>query len=828
VSGTSPDTYSTPDAAPAAAYRTLSAAEVVNAERDLLFGPGHRSESTVVGVGLSFSGGGIRSASFALGVFQALLSTQMFARLDYLSTVSGGGYLGAAISWLNKLNAENSPNDPRAFEREFGSAAIGIRSGDDASRSRARAVPATAGPSESDRKYVWLDYIRAHGNYLLPPGISYLGVAATVLLGTVFNLAVYGALLTALFALLILAGVLPGPPEPGKLILWRDAPWWRIESWLLLFGVLFAASVLMYGVATWLATLSVLLGVVVGALVFAGCAYTTYALYDAQKSAELFGGLLWDNERWPLCAAAAIVSVIVGYLVIRALIEPKTNHYHRPNQTWHYLARVAYTDWLGTFSGALLAVVMVWSLPIIYGAIPGTIHQVVASATVSSVLGALGGAYQFLMGRGKGSTVSWMANLRIVGSTALLLYGLALLAYSAGTLVIVDARLPWLIVTVSLVIGFFVNTNYLGLARMYRDRIMEAFMPNADSIAANRWSAATDADEAALVDFRSANGGIRRPLHLLNCNVVLIDSVNDRFRGRGGDSFVLSPLFSGSDATGWVPTDKLADGALTLATAMATSGAAANPDTGVAGAGITRNRLVSFLMSILNIRLGYWLPNPKYQHSLLRKFWPNLWMPGLRQGLLGRGLNEDAAFIELTDGGHFENTALYELIRRRVKVIVAVEAGEDVGCKLDDLANAIERARVDFGVHIRFDDPLWNLSQLRSAPNGLADRGFAIGTIRYPVIPQPDDGEPSYIDGVILYLQAIPVADMRPDTESYWRRNTDFPNQSTANQFFVEEQLEAYREVGLRIGRSAVAAVRAYEVHADAPVLALRELVGKA
>jgi len=81
---------------------------------------------------------------------------------------------------------------------------------------------------------------------------------------------------------------------------------------------------------------------------------------------------------------------------------------------------------------------------------------------------------------------------------------------------------------------------------------------------------------------------------------------------------------------------------------------------------------------------------------------------------------------------------------------------------------------------------------------------------------------------VILYLQAIPVADMRPDTESYWRRNTDFPNQSTANQFFVEEQLEAYREVGLRIGRSAVAAVRAYEVHADAPVLALRELVGKA
>ena len=51
------------------------------------------------GIGLSFSGGGIRSASFALGVLQVLLNEGLLKHFDYLSTVSGGGYLGSAVSW---------------------------------------------------------------------------------------------------------------------------------------------------------------------------------------------------------------------------------------------------------------------------------------------------------------------------------------------------------------------------------------------------------------------------------------------------------------------------------------------------------------------------------------------------------------------------------------------------------------------------------------------------------------------------------------------------------------------------------------------------------
>jgi predicted acylesterase/phospholipase RssA len=815
------------------AIKILTAAEVIEAEHRLLFDAETRASSDVLGVGLAFSGGGIRSASFGLGVFQALLSTPFFKKVDYLSTVSGGGYLGGAISWLRKLSA-NQYSDPdqayTAFEKEFGSAVIGMRSGDDAGKSRSmdpsaptlKATPMKAPDADKDRKYVWLDYIRSHGNYLLPPGISYLGVGLTVLRGTLFNLSVYGGLLTCLFALLIILGVIPGPDDSTP---WAMQPWFCIQSWLFLGGVLFAGSVLLYGIATWLASTSVAFSIVSGVAFTGGFAWLFWQLSSADRTEQLFGATPFDNARWPLTAAAAIVAAVVGFLTSYGMWADKKNQYGRPNETWHYQSRIAYTDHLGTFCGLLITVLVVWSLPLVYKALVASVAKAVAAATFSSVLGALGGVYQFVQGRGKSTTTSAWANVRLLGSAVLLIYGLGFLSYVAAAN-LADGEhgaLLEVILISAVVIGFFVNTNYLGLSRMYRDRIMEAFMPNAASIKANRWGPATEADATALVDLRTKEGGILRPLHLINCNAVMIDSANDRFRGRGGDSFVLSPQYSGSDATGWVKTENLGDGQLSLATAVATSGAAANPNAAVAGLGVTRNRLVSFLMSILNIRLGYWIPNPNNRCTWLRKFWPNLWTPGLRQGLFGRGLSEKAIFVELTDGGHFENTALYELIRRRVRLIVAVEAGQDDGCKLDDLANAIERARVDFGVHIRFDEADWNLNFLQSdEKTQLASRGFAIGSIRYPEIPQPDPENATYIDGVILYIQAIPVSDMRPDTQSYWRRHTDFPNEPTSNQFFEEEQLEAYREVGLRIGRAAVATIHDGSTRSFPSLVALR------
>src|SRR5690606_8935342 len=113
----------------------------------------------------------------------------------------------------------------------------------------------------------------------------------------------------------------------------------------------------------------------------------------------------------------------------------------------------------------------------------------------------------------------------------------------------------------------------------------------------NTWELATGANgrSGMLATLWQQTG--RRGLYpLVNTNVVLVDSESDTWRNRGGGSFLLSPLYCGSDATGWVPTGCFADKELTAATAMATSGAAANPNTGPGGQGITRNRLVSFLM----------------------------------------------------------------------------------------------------------------------------------------------------------------------------------------------------------------------------------------
>ncbi|MHC4565991.1 MAG: hypothetical protein ACYTE3_09555, partial [Planctomycetota bacterium] len=307
-----------------------------------------------------------------------------------------------------------------------------------------------------------------------------------------------------------------------------------------------------------------------------------------------------------------------------------------------------------------------------------------------------------------------------------------------------------------------------------------------------KWGPASEANTRLLSDMcKSTAPG---PYHLINTNIILVDSQNPQYRGRGGDNFILSPLYCGSNATEWCETTDFLRGMLTLSTAMAISGAAINPHTGAAGKGPSRNKLVSFLMTVLNLRLGYWVTNPGKKGSRLV---PNYFWPGLK-GLLGVDFHEDAHFVELSDGGHFDNTGLYELIRRKVKTIIVSDGGADPECAFSDLANAIERVRVDFGVNIRFEDSSVGLEQMLPRPAGksafhdkynLAKNGFAVGTIEYPEVG----------DGTIFYLKTILTEGLPPDIYGYKSSHPTFPDQSTADQFFDESQFEAYREIGYRI-----------------------------
>src|SRR3546814_11030539 len=122
---------------------------------------------------------------------------------------------------------------------------------------------------------------------------------------------------------------------------------------------------------------------------------------------------------------------------------------------------------------------------------------------------------------------------------------------------------------------------------------------------------------------------------------------------RGGDNFILSPLYCGSAATGWQTSETLVGGEITLASAMAASGAAANPRGGPGGRGLTRNHFVALLMTLLSFRLGFWIPRPSLSRKYVRH--PNHFRPSGLYSLFNPGYVNTNSLHILTHGGHHEN-----------------------------------------------------------------------------------------------------------------------------------------------------------------------------
>jgi len=780
------------------------------------------------GSALAISGGGIRSASFALGVIQTFLNEKpgnappdsnensnetCFDRFDYMSTVSGGGYIGSAVSWLKHQLGKGGN-----WRTYLGASNLGARSAE---------FEADGVEGVDGSKFTWLDYFRQHGNYLKPSSMSTMSLVGVALRGMLITLSVYTAILALILWAMQTAGVLPPPTDAPA---WADNPQ-RIESILMFIGLIVGGAFLLFGIASWLGSIPTRATMAIGwipPLLFVIAGVWLFVRNPDGSALIQSEGLHW---RWPvalgfLVAAGACLILLWWAKDDYDQVRGGSHVVHK----WQYRVRIIYQQVLGPLLTGLALLVAIWSVPHVYQLIYTKVGGAFSAGLSSSLLGVAGAIYQFIAGRDKKSTSSTFSTLRILFTSMLLVYGILLVAYSivqAGEpypVHMFGSDVPLLVVLgfAGLFAGFIVNANYIGIGRMYRDRLMELFMPDKEAIRDNQWRRAGNADQFDIAKLCDEDGTPQRPMHLVNCNVVMVGAKQDRFRGRGGDSFVLSPKYCGSSATGWIETTKLGDGHFTLATAVASSGAAASPHAGVAGRGITRNPLVSLLLSLTNVRLGYWIRNPRASRepkSWHKWFPPNLLAPGIRQGLFGSGTTENAFFIELTDGGHFDNTGLYELIRRRVKIIVLSQGSQDISYSMDDLANAITRVRVDFGVHIRFTSETYPLDSLRPGPDlgSVVKRGWALGTIKYPGTDK---------QGILLYLQASPIAAMNADTVSYWRRNVDFPNQTTADQFFDEEQLEAYRELGMAIAQTAVRALKGEHEPWDEPMTALRRTFG--
>ncbi|MEA2240171.1 MAG: hypothetical protein QOC81_4895 [Thermoanaerobaculia bacterium] len=272
----------------------------------------------------------------------------------------------------------------------------------------------------------------------------------------------------------------------------------------------------------------------------------------------------------------------------------------------------------------------------------------------------------------------------------------------------------------------------------------------------------------------------RPPLHVLNIALNLVGGDNLAWQERKADSFTVSPLHAGNHRLGYRDASEYAE-SITLGTAMAISGAAVSPNQGH-----NSSPVVTFLMTLFNARLGWWLgnPGPDGKNTYVDDS-PKVSLPYLFDEALG-ATNDTRSYVFLSDGGHFDNLGLYEMVLRRCKYIVVCDATGDSQYAFGDLANAIRKIRIDLGV------PIENLVTKYIGPqnNPRTGRYCATGEIHYKNV----DGGTAI--GHLLYIKPAVYDDCPADVRNYRKTNDTFPHESTVDQFFSESQFESYRSLG--------------------------------
>jgi hypothetical protein len=311
------------------------------------------------------------------------------------------------------------------------------------------------------------------------------------------------------------------------------------------------------------------------------------------------------------------------------------------------------------------------------------------------------------------------------------------------------------------------------------------------------------------------------PLLIVNMALNLVNGKNLAWQQRKAASFTVSPLHSGFTlpveadpydesgnlAGGYRPSVEYGGG-ITLGTAIAISGAAASPNMGYHS-----SPAVTFLLTFLNARLGWWLGNPAegrritLRHRLRRAFQaatkpdehepardPDTWRLPSPRHPLARLINEatghtsaNSDYVYLSDGGHFENIGLYEMVRRRCRYIVISDASCDPRFSLDDLGNSIRKIRTDLGIPIYIDDVRFETKSNSSNATSYC----AIGKIEY----RAKDGDSAPF-GTLVYIKASLGTNLPVDVYNYSKSNDEFPHEPTSDQWFSESQFESYRRLG--------------------------------
>lgn len=619
-----------------------------------LGGEGDREDA----VGLSISGGGIRSATFALGVIQQLARNGILCQVDYLSTVSGGGYLGAFISSFLNDKERRVSLMPEKDNLPFG--------------------------ADKDPESRGVRQLRNHSKYLTEGGLRTLATIVALIFYGVFTSALLLApflltsiLITALFFQKFFKS--PGPFLP------LSQP-----------------------------TLIVLLVLAAGILLM-----------------PLFGRRRGLQSRWGrACTLLAAVSVL--FLASESLPQLlRATHYVR---------------------GPAVLFFSVAALPFVLGALG--LWLGVASRAGRVVLGLF----------------------TIVGPLLMLAAFLWLADYFIAAPPQPDLWLLFAIVALSWIYSSFVlNINYASPHAFYRDRLARTYLIRL----AEGGKSILPLDPQKLSEMNKCE---KAPYHLINCAINFPNSKDPDLRGRNTDFFVFSKHFCGGPMAGFHPTIdwERMDSHLDLGTAMAISGAAAAPHMGT----LTSARY-TFLLALLNVRLGYWLRKPSPDISGIKRLLPPVaWYYFFLE--LSGGMSEKTAYLNLSDGGHIENLGIYELLRRRCKFVIAIDGEADPSRSFGGLLKLTQLAKIDLGVTIEPD-----LTDLRSDTEGLGRSHFGLSRIEYP------DGK----YGLLLYIKSSLTGNESEFLKKYRAENPAFPQQSTAQQLFNETQFEAYRALGEHIAQ---------------------------
>jgi hypothetical protein len=369
-------------------------------------------------------------------------------------------------------------------------------------------------------------------------------------------------------------------------------------------------------------------------------------------------------------------------------------------------------------------------------------------------------------------------------------------------------------------LAFRVDVNLFSLHNFYRNRLTRCYL-GASRMAPpsvrnphpfTGFDSADDIPLEGLAKRTSTHGDVftQRPYHILNTALNLSSGENLAWQQRKAGSFFFSPLYCGfelpetSDSSmpvkGFVDTTDYmrhkrkagttGDCGPMLGTVVAISGAAASPTWG-----FHTDPGVAFLLTLFNVRLGRWCPNP-----LNKEFTPA--SPRFGGARYIDELFGDASsashYVYLSDGGHFDNLGIYELVRRRTSVILACDCGADAPLRFDDLADTIRKCSSDFGVDIVIDvDPL-RLIAGDSRPS-CSTSHVAFGTIRYPEA----NGSPAFVGKLMLVKPTLTrgIFERASDLINYALTEPLFPQQTTLDQWFDEAQFESYRKLGYLIGK---------------------------